>query len=201
MKVRVRIWKTEGYMLTHGVDASLTFLHEERTLPNCALSLGYPFYREWMRLDEKLEQVGRDAKDRIDLQLNPQREIFKSAPWFLGAFQMPIVYALRPRHPIVHNVMDLDESDCQFRDFLRQQDRASIPTSNALHCEQHFVSRALFIAADKLRTAVAFSNLDDMKTIRSVMCNLMESLDILIEEEASQREMVMREVDDDSEGE
>ncbi len=80
------------------------------------------------------------------------------------------------------------------------QEGSSLPSSNALHHEQHFVSRALLITAHRLRTAVAFSNLVQMKKIRAVMGNLLESLDILIETETSARETVALDLQKDEDG-
>lgn len=93
--------------------------------------------------------------------------------------------------------MDLEKSDHALRTFVRQQDRQSLPSSNGLHCEQHFVSRALFIVADRLRTAVAFSNLKQMKDIHGVMLNLLQSLDILVKAETTNREAVDRVSEED----
>ncbi len=75
--------------------------------------------------------------------------------------------------------MDLDNADPSFQRFVREDERSTYPSSNALHCEQHYVARALFVTAHRLRRAVAFSNLDQMKNIRRVMCNLLVSLDFL----------------------
>ncbi len=60
--------------------------------------------------------------------------------------------------------------------------------------EQHFVSRSLLISADRLRTAVAVSNVVQMKRIRVVMGNLLESLDNLIQQEIEHRKAVSQEL-------
>lgn len=149
-----------------------------------------PLYDKWTKLDEKLDAMSGSAKRSINLQLTSMQQL--NQPWIVGAFKLPIVFNLFPGHPTFHEAMNLEKSDHGFRTFVRQQDRQSLPSSNGLHCEQHFVSRALFIAADRLRTAVAFSNLDQMNEIRGVMLNLLQSLDILVKAETTNREAVDR---------
>ncbi len=175
-------------------------MHRERALPNGACPADDPFHVEWTKLDERLNEAGASAKSRVVMQLLPLLKIpkFMTTPcqWVQGAFKLPLVYVNRRgcHQPILHEVMDLEQSNRQFKNFVLEQDGSYLPTANALHSEQYFVSRSLLISADRLRTAVAVSNLVQMRRIRVVMGNLLESLENLVQQEIDQRKAVSQEL-------
>lgn len=177
---------------------SKCFEHEERSLPNCVLSPDEPLYAEWTQLDKMLDAVGKKEKSAVLNELLPCTSTFQpEEPWIIGAFKLPFVYGRTCRGSKLRwrEFMELANADKRFQRYVVEDERSSYPSSNAVHCEQHIVSRALFVASNQLRRAVSFSNLDQMRDIRNGMRGLLDALDILMDGETRFRRSVAHDLE------